>query len=55
MLTKLQQELLDLLQEQFNLRMQKTMGEAPKSHQFKRVRRDVARVKTIINQKERQA
>lgn len=47
-------ELLALKRELFNLRMQSSMGEAPKPHQFKRVRRDIARVKTIISEKERQ-
>ena len=49
----LKEELLALLQEQFNLRMQRGVGDAPKPHLFKRVRRDIARVKTILTQKER--
>lgn len=52
--TELKKELLELLKEQFNLRMQKGMGEASsRSHFFKRVRRDIARVKTILEEKER--
>ena len=51
----LKKELKDLFREQFNLRMQKGMGESPKPHLYKKVRRDIARIKTIINQKERQA
>lgn len=47
--------LLDLRREQFNLRMQKSMGEIPKPHLLKKVRRDIARVKTILTEKERQA
>ncbi|MDF1654645.1 MAG: 50S ribosomal protein L29 [Coxiellaceae bacterium] len=50
---ELQTELLALLQEQFNLRMQRGMGQTPKPHLFKNVRRQIARVKTILNQKER--
>lgn len=50
---ELQQELLALLQEQFNLRMQRGLGDVAKPHLFKRVRRDIARVKTILTQKER--
>ena len=43
--------MLDLLKEQFNLRMQKAMSEMSKVHLFKRVRRDIARVKTILNER----
>lgn len=50
---ELKKELIELLKEQFNLRMQKGMGEAPGSHFFKRVRRDIARVKTLLKEKER--
>ena len=48
---ELQQELLELLREQFNLRMQRATGQLSKPHLVKRVRRDVARVKTILNEK----
>lgn len=47
----LKQRLLDLLKEQFNIRMQKGMGEMPRPHNFKRVRKDIARVKTILHEK----
>ena len=50
---ELQQELIALRKEQFNLKMQKGWGETPKSHNFKK-RRDIARVKTIINEKQRE-
>jgi len=52
---ELNQQLLDLLREQFNLRMQKGMGESPRPHLYKKVRREIARVKTMINQKEQRA
>ena len=52
--TELKKELLALGKEQFNLRMQKSMGETPRPHHFKKVRRNMARVKTILNEKERQ-
>jgi large subunit ribosomal protein L29 len=45
------QELLALLREQFNLRMQKGVGQASRNHQFSRVRRDIARAKTIMKEK----
>ena len=46
-------ELQALQREQVNLRMQKGISEVLKPHNFKRVRRDIARVKTILNSKER--
>jgi len=44
-------ELLDLTREQFNLRMQKGTGQLSKPSQMRVVRRSIARVKTIMNQK----
>ncbi len=46
---ELQEELLGLRKEQFNLRMQKAAGNV-KSGEFQRVRRNIARVKTVLNQ-----
>lgn len=43
-------ELHGLLREQFNLRMQQGTGQLSKPDQVKKVRRDVARVKTVINE-----
>lgn len=51
---ELNTELLELRKEQFNLRMQKGVGESPKPYLHKRVRRDIARVKTILKEKERE-
>ena len=48
---ELREELVSLLQEQFNLRMQHATGQLQNSAQLKNVRRSVARVKTIIRQK----
>lgn len=48
---ELNQELLDLAREQFNLRMQKGTGQLSQPHRMKTVRRDIARVKTILNEK----
>jgi large subunit ribosomal protein L29 len=47
----LQVELLELRREQFNLRMQNGIGQAPKNHLFNVVRRNIARIKTIVNEK----
>ena len=48
---ELNTELLNLLREQFNLRMQLNTGQLETPHQVKLVRRDIARVKTVLNQK----
>jgi large subunit ribosomal protein L29 len=49
----LTKELEGLLREQFNLRIQRGSGQLAKPHQMKDVRRDIARIKTIINEKAR--
>jgi large subunit ribosomal protein L29 len=48
---ELSQELNGLLREQFNLRMQKGVGQVAKPDQFKKVRRSIARVNTVLNEK----
>jgi large subunit ribosomal protein L29 len=48
---ELRGELSGLLQEQFNLRMQKGMGQMTNTNELRRIRRDIARVKTIITEK----
>lgn len=45
---ELRKQLLELLREQFNLRMQKGTGQLSKPSQMKAVRRDIARVKTVM-------
>lgn len=47
----LNNELLELLKEQFNLRMQHATGQLENSAQLKQVRRNIARVKTLLNEK----
>ena len=47
---ELQEELTKLLREQFNLRMQKGSGQLAKPSEVKRVRREIARVKTILTE-----
>lgn len=49
----LRKELEGLLREQFNLRIQRGSGQLAKPHQMRSVRRNIARVKTIINEKAR--
>ncbi|WP_296063008.1 50S ribosomal protein L29 [uncultured Amphritea sp.] len=48
---ELQQTLLGLLKDQFNLRMQKATGQLAQNHMLGQVRRDIARIKTVLNQK----
>ena len=43
--------LQDLLREQFNLRMQKGTGQLAKPDLVSQVRKNIARVKTVLNQK----
>lgn len=47
----LRDELHALLREQFNLRVQKATGQLGQPHQLRRVRRDIARVKTVLTEK----
>ncbi len=42
--------LLELSREQFNLRMQKGTGQLTKTSQVKQVRRDIARIHTVMNE-----
>ncbi len=48
---ELQAELVELRKEQFNLRMQRATAQTEQTHTLKNVRRDIARVKTVLNQK----
>lgn len=50
--TELADQLLELQREQFNLRMQKGSGQLSQTHQVRRVRRDIARVKSLMGQNE---
>ena len=47
----LNKELINLRREQFSLRMQMGSGNAPKTHLFSVARRNIARVKTVLNEK----
>lgn len=48
---ELNKELNDLLKAQFALRMQKATQQLTNHSQIKKVRRDIARVRTVIKQK----
>lgn len=48
---ELKAELDRLAEEQFRLRTQAALGQLGQTHLLKQARKDVARVKTILNQK----
>ena len=50
---ELNDELIELRKEQFKLRMQYSMGQASRNHEFSRIRKDIARIKTVLNEKAR--
>jgi len=52
--SELRSELRELLQEQFNLRMQKGTGQLAQPHALRKVRRDIARVKTVLSEKSKE-
>ncbi|ODT73564.1 MAG: 50S ribosomal protein L29 [Pelagibacterium sp. SCN 64-44] len=48
---ELKDQLVDLKKEQFNLRFQRATQQLEKPAQVKKVRRDIARIKTILTEK----
>lgn len=48
---ELAEELVKLRREQFNLRMQQATGQLVRSDQYGKVRKDVARIKTVLNER----
>ncbi len=48
--SELKSELLELRKEQFNLRMQRGTGQLANPSRFKLVRRQIARIKTRMNE-----
>ncbi len=51
---ELSEELLSLRKEQFNLRLQRATGQMTRPHEYSRVRKSIARVKTVIAEIENQ-
>jgi large subunit ribosomal protein L29 len=49
---ELKESLLKLLRDQFNLRMQKGSGQLGQSHLLGQTRRDIARVRTMLREKQ---
>lgn len=52
---ELRTELLQLRREQFNLRMAQATGQAVKPDQISKVRKNVARLKTVLGEQARAA
>ena len=50
---QLREELARLRKEQFNLRFQKATGQLEKTSRVRQVRRDIARIETILSEKAR--
>jgi large subunit ribosomal protein L29 len=48
---QLQDQLLNLKKEQFNLRFQAATGQLEKTHRANEVRKDIARIKTVLRSK----
>jgi large subunit ribosomal protein L29 len=48
--SELNEQIVELRREQFNLRMQRGAGNQTHTHHFKRVRREIAQIKTLITQ-----
>ena len=48
---KLAEELVKLRREQFNLRMQSATGQAARPDQYGKVRKDIARIKTVMRER----
>ena len=52
---QLTDKLVNLKKEQFNLRFQKATGQIEKTHRVDEVRKDIARIKTVLRAKQAQA
>ncbi len=52
---QLAEQLISLKKEQFNLRFQKATGQVEKTHRVDQVRKDIARIKTVLRTKQAQA
>jgi large subunit ribosomal protein L29 len=48
---QLQEALLNLKKEQFNLRFQAATGQIEKTHRVDQIRKDIARIKTVLRQR----
>lgn len=51
--SELQKELTDKLRESFNLRMQQGTGQLARPDQMRKVRKDIARINTVMNEQKK--
>ena len=51
---ELREQLVSLTKEQFGYRMQQSTGQLAQTHLLKQVKKDIARVKTVLSQKGRE-
>ncbi|MEN3038199.1 MAG: 50S ribosomal protein L29 [Candidatus Kryptonium sp.] len=51
---EIRQRIKELEEELLNLRFQKALGQLEKPHRFKMIRKDIARMKTILRERELQ-
>ncbi|MCU0766209.1 MAG: 50S ribosomal protein L29 [Gammaproteobacteria bacterium] len=49
---ELEAEIVNLRKEQFNLRMQRGTGQMSRPHLMREVRKNIARAKTVLNEKQ---
>jgi len=52
---ELKQEIMELLRAQFSLRMQLSTQQTNKSHELRKVRRDIARIRTVMHEQKLKA
>ena len=52
---QLAEQLVSLKKEQFNLRFQKATGQVEKTHRVGEVRKDIARIQTVLRAKQAKA
>jgi large subunit ribosomal protein L29 len=52
---QLRDKLADLKKEQFNLRFQKATGQLERTSRVRQVRRDIARIETVLSEKSKQS
>jgi len=52
---QLEEEVLKLKKEQFNLRFQRATGQLENTARVRQIRRDIARIKTVARQKQAKA
>jgi large subunit ribosomal protein L29 len=49
---ELQEDIDNLAKEHFNCRMQKSTGQLSQTHLLGQIKRDIARIKTVLNEKQ---